>query len=77
MLSGTSAYARPARVGIVLAALASLAGAVPHAATASDAVVAPLMARDVVGTPGKEVTLETVEYAPASDTAASGCSAAG
>ena len=64
MLSGTAAYARPARVGIVLAALASLAGAAPHEATASDAVVAPLMARDLIGTSGREVTLETVEYAP-------------
>lgn len=33
-------------------------------ATASDAVVAPLMARDLIGTPGKEVTLQTVEYPP-------------
>lgn len=36
----------------------------PAAASASDAVVAPLMARDLIGMPGKEVTLETVEYPP-------------
>jgi len=40
-----------------------LSGA-PLATSASDAVVAPLMARDLVGMPGKEVTLETVEYPP-------------
>jgi quercetin dioxygenase-like cupin family protein/peroxiredoxin len=38
--------------------------AAPLAATASDAVVAPLMARDLIGMPGKEVNLETVEYPP-------------
>ena len=66
MLSRTAANARPGvRVGMVLAALASLAlGAASHLAAASDAVVAPLMARDLIGIPGKEVTLETVEYAP-------------
>lgn len=53
------------RVGIVIAALASLAlVAAPDEAAASDAVVAELMARDLIGMPGKEVTLETVEYAP-------------
>ena len=36
----------------------------PLAAIASDAVVAPLMARDLIGLAGKEVTLETVEYPP-------------
>ena len=38
--------------------------AAPLAATGSDAVVAPLMARDLIGMPGKEVNLETVEYPP-------------
>lgn len=57
--------ARAAGAGIVLAALAALAlGAAPHEAAASDAVVAELMARDLVGAPGKEVTLATVAYAP-------------
>jgi quercetin dioxygenase-like cupin family protein/peroxiredoxin len=41
-----------------------LLGGGPLAATASDAVVAPLMTRDLIGMPGKEVTLETVEYPP-------------
>jgi quercetin dioxygenase-like cupin family protein/peroxiredoxin len=36
----------------------------PLAAIGSDAVVAPLMARDLIGLAGKEVTLETVEYPP-------------
>ena len=57
-------YPRGVRAGIVLAALASLPlGAAPGAA-ASDALVAELMARDLIGMPGREVTLETVEYAP-------------
>jgi quercetin dioxygenase-like cupin family protein len=38
--------------------------AVAGAASASDAVVAQLMTRDLIGMPGKEVTMETVEYAP-------------
>src|SRR6516225_7297761 len=38
--------------------------AAPLAATGSDAVVAPLMVRDLIGMPGKEVNLETVEYPP-------------
>ena len=66
MLFQTAADARPGvRAGMVLAALASLTlGAASHLEAASDAVVAPLMARDLIGIPGKEVTLETVEYAP-------------
>jgi quercetin dioxygenase-like cupin family protein len=53
------------RVLIALAALGSLAlAAVPGEATASDAVVAELIARDLIGMPGKEVIMETVEYAP-------------
>jgi quercetin dioxygenase-like cupin family protein/thiol-disulfide isomerase/thioredoxin len=56
---------RAARAGIALAALASLALiAAPREAAASDAIVAPLIARDLIGMPGKEVTMETVEYAP-------------
>ena len=47
------------------AALASLAfSAVAGGAVASDAVVAPLITRDLIGMPDKEVTIETVEYAP-------------
>src|SRR6516164_7210496 len=38
--------------------------AVAGAASASDAVVAQLLTRDLIGLPGKEVTIETVEYAP-------------
>ena len=57
--------ARAAHAGIALAALASLAvSAAPGRAAAADAVVAQLMARDLIGMPGKEVTMETVEYAP-------------
>ena len=59
---------RAARAGIALAALASLvslaSSAAAGGAAASDAVVAPLMVRDLIGVPGKEVTMETVEYAP-------------
>ena len=56
---------RAARVGLVPAALALLAfSVVAGGAAASDAVVAPLLARDLIGMPGKEVTMETVEYAP-------------
>ena len=58
-------YPRAARVGAALATLASLAlCAGVGAAAASDAVVAQLMARNLIGTPGKEVTMATVEYAP-------------
>ncbi len=57
--------ARAARAGITLAAFAALAlGAAPGEAAASDAVVAQLMARDLIGMPGKEVTVATVEYGP-------------
>jgi quercetin dioxygenase-like cupin family protein len=53
------------RAGVAFAALAVLALSTGlRAAPASDAVVAPLMARDLLGMPGKEVTLETVEYPP-------------
>jgi quercetin dioxygenase-like cupin family protein len=50
---------------IALAAFASvLMSAAASRAVASDAIVAELMARDLIGLPGKEVTMETVEYAP-------------
>ena len=50
---------------LVPAALALLAfSAVAGGAAASDAVVAPLLTRDLIGMPGKEVAMETVEYAP-------------
>jgi quercetin dioxygenase-like cupin family protein len=56
---------RAARVGLVPAALALFAfSAVADGAAAADAVVAPLLTRDLIGMPGKEVTMETVEYAP-------------
>src|SRR5215469_13968222 len=56
---------RAARAGIAPAVFASVAmSAATHQAVASDAVVAQLMARDLIGMPGKEVTMETVEYAP-------------
>jgi quercetin dioxygenase-like cupin family protein len=58
-------YPRAAPVGVALATLASLAlCAGVGAAATSDAVAAQLMARDLIGTPGKEVTMATVEYAP-------------
>lgn len=57
--------ARRVRTAMALAALVFLAlSAAPDEAAASDAVVAELMARDLIGMPGKEVTLETVEYPP-------------
>src|SRR5215472_3985113 len=54
-----------ARAVVALAALASLASSTAAGgAAASDAVVAQLLTRDLIGLPGKEVTMETVEYAP-------------
>jgi quercetin dioxygenase-like cupin family protein len=48
-----------------LAPLAALAlSAVAGGAAASDAVVAQLLTRDLIGMAGKEVAMETVEYAP-------------
>jgi quercetin dioxygenase-like cupin family protein len=63
---GSGAHSlRATRARLVPAALASLVlSAVAGGAVASDAVVAPLITRDLIGMPGKEVTLETVEYAP-------------
>jgi len=56
---------RAARFLGALAALGWLAlAAVPGEAIASDATVAQLIARDLIGMPGKEVIMETVEYAP-------------
>jgi quercetin dioxygenase-like cupin family protein len=54
---------RAALAGLALAGLAALASSAGGAA--SDAVVAQLLTRDLIGVPGKEVTMETVEYAPA------------
>jgi quercetin dioxygenase-like cupin family protein len=56
---------RAAHAGLALVALASLAlSAAAGGAAPSDAVVAPLITRDLIGLPGKEVTMETVEYPP-------------
>jgi quercetin dioxygenase-like cupin family protein len=52
-------------LGLSIALLCSLPGAVAARADAkSDASVAELMTRDLAGVPGKEVVVETVEYAP-------------
>ncbi len=60
-----NACARAARAAVALAALASVAlSAASAGAAPSDAVVAPLLERDLIGMPGKEVTMETVEYGP-------------
>ena len=57
--------ARATHVLVALAAIGSLVlAAVPGEAAASDAVVAQLIARDLIGMTGKEVIMETVEYAP-------------
>jgi len=62
---GRGRGARRGRASIRLAAMASLALAVAAGgAPASDALVSQLISRDLIGTPGKEVTMETVEYAP-------------
>jgi len=45
----------------VLALLLSLAGG---ALVAQDATVRPLLSKDLVGMPGKEVSMITVEYPP-------------
>jgi quercetin dioxygenase-like cupin family protein len=56
---------RAAHAGLALLALGSLAlSAAAGGAAPSDAVVAPLITRDLIGMPGKEVTMETVEYPP-------------
>jgi quercetin dioxygenase-like cupin family protein len=60
-----NACARAARAGVALAALASVAlSAASPGAAPSDAMVAPLLERDLIGMPGREVTMATVEYAP-------------
>jgi quercetin dioxygenase-like cupin family protein len=62
---GRAPCPRAAHAGLALAALASLALSAAAGGTApSDAVVAPLITRDLIGMPGKEVTVETVEYPP-------------
>ena len=54
-----------ARMGRVAAAC----GMVPAAAAADKPTVTPLMTRELVGTPGKEATMITVEYAPGGSSA--------
>jgi len=62
---GRASCPRAAHAGLALLALASLAlSAAAGGAAPPDAVVAPLITRDLVGMPGKEVTVETVEYPP-------------
>jgi quercetin dioxygenase-like cupin family protein len=57
--------AMPAAVTVSIALLGLLPSAVPARADAkSDASVAALLTRDLVGVPGKEVVVETVEYGP-------------
>jgi len=54
-----------AHAGIALLTLGGLAlGIATGDAAAPDAVVAQLLVRELVGVPGKEVTMETVEYPP-------------
>ena len=56
---------RAAHAGLALIALVSLTlSAAAGGAAPPDAVVAPLITRDLIGMPGKEVTMETVEYPP-------------
>ena len=45
-------------------AVAAAFGMVTAAAAADEPKVTPLMTRELVGTPGKEATMITVEYAP-------------
>ena len=47
-----------------MVAVAAAFGMVTAAAAADEPKVTPLMARDLVGTPGKEATMITVEYPP-------------
>src|SRR4029077_6422859 len=62
---GRAPYPRAAHAGLTLVALASLARRSASGGPApSDAVVAPLITRDLIGMPGKEVPVETVEYPP-------------
>ncbi|MBV8144512.1 MAG: cupin domain-containing protein [Gammaproteobacteria bacterium] len=56
---------RVARASLLLAALAALELiTATREAAASDAAVAQLLARDLIGMPGKEVMMETVDYPP-------------
>jgi quercetin dioxygenase-like cupin family protein len=62
---GRNVYLQKSRCGAALATLAALALSIaPGDTCASDAVVAQLLTRDLIGVPGKQVTMETVEYAP-------------
>jgi quercetin dioxygenase-like cupin family protein len=59
------ALPRAAHAGLALVAFAPLAlSTAAGGAAPSDAVVAPLITRDLIGMAGKEVTMETVEYPP-------------
>jgi quercetin dioxygenase-like cupin family protein len=62
---GRGGYRQNVRRGGALATLAALVlSAGPGSAAAPDAVVTQLLARDLIGVSGKEVTMETVEYPP-------------
>ena len=50
--------------GTWMAAMAAVLGMATAAAAADEPKVTPLMARDLVGTAGKEATMITVEYPP-------------
>jgi quercetin dioxygenase-like cupin family protein len=52
-----------------MVAVAAAFGMVTAAAAADDPKVTPLMTRELVGTPGKEATMITVEYAPGGSSA--------
>ena len=57
--------ARRTRYGLLLAVLCAAASSVAAGGAApSDAIVQQLLTRDLIGMPGKEVTMETVVYAP-------------
>jgi quercetin dioxygenase-like cupin family protein len=52
-----------------MVAVAAAFGMVTGAAAADEPKVTPLMTRELVGTPGKEATMITVEYAPGGSSA--------
>jgi len=57
--------ARRTRYGLLPALLCAVASSVAAGGAApSDAIVQQLLTRDLIGMPGKEVTMETVVYAP-------------
>lgn len=56
---------RCTRYGLLLALLCAVTSSVAAGGAApSDAIVQQLLTRDLIGMPGKEVTMETVVYAP-------------